>query len=333
MPENDRSGVVMSTRVRLARNFADLPFPHMASDDQSQQVINRAAAAIAKSPAANDFRLIFIKDNDDTANNAMIEEHLISPDLIRHRSSAAVLINSGHSISIMVGEEDHLRIQSLVDGCDLRGAYAAADLVDGYISSREEYAFSQRLGYLTACPSNLGTGMRASFMLHLPALTMAQQIEAVTRAVGRLGLTVRGFYGEGSKAQGAIYQLSNQVTLGHSEEEILHNLEVTADQVISKEMQAREFFLKNNEADIRNRLMRSFGILKYAYKIDSNELLQLWSDLRMAISMGVNTQVSAQTADKLLALRPAELNRLAGRDMTAAERDLYRAQRVKEILA
>jgi len=174
--------------------------------------------------------------------------------------------------------------------------------------------------------------MRASFMLHLPALTMARQIEAVGQAVGRLGLTIRGFYGEGSKAYGSIYQLSNQITLGRSEEDIMKSLEDTAMQVIEKEASARRFILKNNESDIKDKLLRSYGVLLYAYRLGSYELLQLWSDLRMAISLGVITDVSRKTADTLLLLQPAELMQRAKREMSGPERDIFRAECVKLIL-
>ena len=328
-----REDMVLSTRVRLARNFENAAFPNRLSVQQAGEVVNRAALAIAKSPMSNDFSLIFLKNNSPTDNSALVEKHLISPDLVKHAERGALLLSNDKKVSIMVCEEDHLRIQAIMSGCQLAKAYSVASQVDDYIAENDSYAFSAKYGFLTACPTNVGTGLRASFMLHLPALTMLNQIEAISQAVGRLGMTVRGFYGEGSHAFGSIYQISNQITLGRSEEDIMHALEETTMQVIDKEIAAREALLKNSEVAVKDKLMRAQGILLHAYKLTSQELLQLWSDLRLGVGTGVISGVSAKKADSLLSLQPAALSQKAGKEMTNSQRDIFRAECVKLILA
>ena len=332
MADKANESVVLSTRVRLARNLKDLPFPNMQSADQAQQVIDRTALALSRSDMKNDFALTYLRANSESENIALIEDHLISPDLVKASQRAAVFINKEKTLSIMVGEEDDIRIQAIMNGRSLNEALDLANKADDSIAENETYAFHDTLGYLTACPSNTGTGMRASLMLHLPALTVTHQIEQIGRAVSRLGLTIRGFYGEGSQASGSIYQLSNQVTLGFSENDIVKMLNDTADQIIEREMKARYSIYNSNKTKFSDKLMRSFGMLKYAMSIDSKELYKFWSDLRLAISLGIQTEITNETADKLLSLQPAELSRLAGKAMTPEERDIYRAQCVKNIL-
>jgi protein arginine kinase len=324
--------IVLSTRVRLARNFADTPFPGMQTPQQAQQVIDRVAGAVSKSPMAYDFSLTYLKNNTEDENRSMVEQHMISPDLIAHSDSGAVLISRDKSLSIMIGEEDHLRIQAIFNGFALPQALERAFEAENAIAAQAPFAFDETFGYLTACPTNTGTGMRASCMLHLPALTMTHQIEAVTRAVGTLGFAVRGFYGEGSKARGCLYQLSNQITLGRSEEEIVRALKDTANQVIDREAQARRYLAEKSGAALKDRLLRSYGVLTWACQLSSDELLQMWSDLRLALSLGYLTCVSAAQADALLLLQPATLTLRAKTEMTPAQRDIFRAQCVKNIL-
>lgn len=325
--------MVLSTRIRLARNFEGMPFPNRLSPQQAGEVVDRAASAIAKSPMGSDFSLIFLKSNTPTENNALVERHLVSPDLLKHVDRGAVLLSKEKNISIMICEEDHLRIQAIMDGCELDGAYELASKADDIIAQSERYAYSDRYGFLTACPTNVGTGMRASFMLHLPTLTMLGQVEAIGQAVGRLGMTVRGFYGEGSRAFGSIYQISNQVTLGRSEKDTLRTLEEVAMQVIEKEQNARDMLLEHNDSQIRDKLLRSYGILRYAHKLGSQELLQLWSDVRLGVSLGMIDEIDTQTADSLLLLQPAELIQRAKKEMTAGQRDIFRAECAKLILS
>ncbi len=324
--------VVLSSRVRLARNVWDTPFPHRLSGEQSQQVINLLANAVAKSPISGEFTLTFLKDNSAVQNQALVEKHLISLDLTKNAQNAAVLISKKEDLSLMMGEEDHLRIQAILDGLSIDEAYKKASEIDALIAQSVRFAYDDDFGYLTACPTNLGTGMRASCMMHLPGLTMAGQIEALGRTLGRMGFTVRGFYGEGTKAYGSIYQLSNQVTLGKSEQELLSQLKETAQQVIARERGARRLLLEKNGIILKDRLLRSYGVLRYAAKLTTKELLQLWSETRFAVSENVLTEIDIATCDKLLTLQSAQLAVSQEEKLTDLARDTLRAKLVKKIL-
>lgn len=323
--------VVLSSRVRLARNIYNTPFPHKLTGEGSQQVINTLAGAVAKSPEGSEFTLTFLKDNSPVQNQALVEKHLISLDLTKNAQNAAVLINKREDLSLMIGEEDHLRIQAILDGLSIDEAYEKARAMDALLSTSVRFAYDDDFGYITACPTNLGTGMRASCMMHLPGLTMAGQIEALSRTLARIGFTVRGFYGEGTKAYGSIYQLSNQVTLGKSEQELLTQLKETAQQVIARERGARRLLLEKNGIILKDRLLRSFGVLRYAAKLTSKELLQLWSETRFAVSENILTEIDTAACDRLLSLQSAQL---ALRQETPSDlaRDMLRAKLVKKIL-
>ena len=262
----------------------------------------------------------------------MVERHLISPVFARRDDGAALLLSRDESVSIMVNEEDHLRIQVIRAGLDLDSALEEADRWDDLLDAPLHFAFDERLGYLTQCPSNLGTGMRASVMLHLPALQEKNIVQQLASTVSKLGLTIRGMYGEGSKAQGALYQLSNQVTLGITEQEAIDNLKAICEQIIKEERHWREELAKTPQ--MQDRIFRSLGILKHARLLSGKEFMSLISPVRMGVALGMIEGLTLETIGKLLVdAQPAMLMKTLGRELTSEERDTARAKLVRERLA
>lgn len=263
----------------------------------------------------------------------LIEKHLISPALVSSKIKSAVAIDQNENISIMINEEDHLRIQVLYRGQNIQMAWEDANRIDDFLEEHLPYAYDETWGYLTSCPTNVGTGLRASFMLHLPALTLLGYMKEIIETITKLGIAVRGFYGEGSEVVGNLYQISNQITLGQPEEDIIANVISITNQIIEQERQARLKLLNENRAFIEDKVYRSFGILKYARNISSNEALRLISDVRMGISMGIIKEVTIDKIDVLLNLiQPAMIQDYFGREMTPEERDIKRAELIRKIL-
>ncbi len=325
--------VVVSTRVRLARNFEDLPFPGRLNDVLSSDVVRRVSEAIAASPNSKAYELRRLRDMRPIERLRMVEQHLISPALLGNEETAAVMLNAEKTVSVMIGEEDHLRIQALLPGFCLDEAASLADEVDDIVDACETYAFDDQWGYLTACPTNVGTGLRASVMLHLPALTMYGQMGNIVQAASKVGLTVRGLYGEGSEALGNLYQLSNQITLGRAEADIRLGLETAAKQVIESECRLRQVFASRESLELEDKLMRSFGAMSHARRLSSKESMQLWSDVKLASDLHL-VQIDRGMLDKLLIdVQPASLSLLSDQEnMTEAKRDVFRAKFVRETL-
>jgi len=324
--------VVVTSRVRLARNYEDIPFVPMINDVWAAETLRRATDAIAKGPRGEDFSLIRMEELSALERTRMVEHHLISYDLLKFSTMAATLLSSGHTISVMVNEEDHLRIQALLPGMQLERVAQMAYEADDWLGARDQYAFDSQWGYLTSCPTNTGSGMRVSAMLHLPALTKAHQMGAVLQGMSKLGLTVRGLYGEGSEAQGNLYQLSNQVTLGRSEEEMLRSLGAACAQVAKRETELREMMLKADAVGMEDHLMRSAGMLKAARKLASAEMMQRFSDLRLAACMDFVDFTPGELDSLMMDLQPASVSLVAGRELDADERDENRAAQCREAL-
>lgn len=322
--------VVISTRVRLARNLTGVPFPAAMNPEQKQSVVEAVCAALR--PLGEPFQLADMGKLSPRDSLSLVERHLISPEFARSGAGSALLLTEDEGIALMVNEEDHLRLQVMRPGLDLDGAYEQADRLDSALDEKLHFAFDQRLGYLTQCPTNLGTGMRASLMLHLPALQERGAIQQLAVTVSKLGLTIRGMYGEGTKPQGAIYQLSNQVTLGISEREAIDNLKGIAAQIIREERAGREQWQKNPHFE--DMVWRSLGLLRTARLLTGDEFMALVSNLRLGIAMGVIPDIPLETAGTLINdVQPATLMAAAGRDMEPAERDALRARTVRERLA
>ncbi|MBP2641931.1 MAG: putative ATP:guanido phosphotransferase [Firmicutes bacterium] len=328
--------IVLSSRVRLARNLAKVPFPNQADSGKTAVVLRELETSIDDLIQTNgkNYLWINISDLSPVERRVLVEKHIISFDLIQEPVNRALIVREDAAISIMVNEEDHLRIQSLHSGLDLLGALQAANLVDDCIESRHTFAFDARLGYLTACPTNLGTGLRASVMVHLPALVLTQQMNRVVSAATQLGLAVRGLYGEGTETTGNIFQISNQLTLGYNEMEIIDNLRNVVCQIVDQERTARKALLKKSKDDLSDRVWRSYGILRYARKISGQEALSMLSEVRLGTDLQIIEEIGPQTFNELLvATRTNFLQRFSGRgDLSTVECDQLRAQIIREKL-
>lgn len=329
-PEGD---VVISTRIRLARNLAKFPFPASMTGEQRAAVVELFQKTLAEhDPGVGTLRYLSMQNADPNEALAMVERHLISPDFARCEEGSGLFINADETVSMMINEEDHLRLQVMQSGMALDEAYALADRIDTQLDETLHFAFDDRLGYLTQCPTNLGTAMRASLMLHLPALQERGTLQRLTGTVSKLGMTIRGLYGEGSKSQGAMYQLSNQVTLGISEEAAIANLKSIAQQIIREEREARK--LLYGHPQFVDRAWRSLGILRCARLLTHDEFLELISHVRVGVAVGCVQGPSLDDIGTLInTVQPAVLMQEAGRSMEPSERDEVRAAIVRQALA
>lgn len=322
--EKSDNDIVVSTRVRLARNLEKYPFPAMLSSDGAEQVSREVKNAIldSNSTLSGDFSWIKMKDLSKAERQELLEAHMISPQMAQS-DRGSFFKNSDETMSIMLLEEDHIRLQIIKSGFCLKEAWELADKVDNVLEESLSYAFSEEFGYLTACPTNTGTGMRASVMMHLPALTVTNNISKIISSASALGLTVRGLYGEGSKAYGNLYQVSNQVTLGISEKEIIDSLENIVSQIEKHEKDARES-LKGNDG-LADRLWRAFGTLKFARSISSSEAKALLSDVILGRNLGIIDIEEKTSAIRLMVeTEPALI--MKNTNMSPEERDKKRAE-------
>lgn len=328
------SDIVISTRVRLARNLKDYPFPCRLGTQGREKVIESVRDALinGNSAIAGDFRFIRMSELDPQQSVSLVEKRLVSPEFISSSEGRALLLSKDESLSIMLNEEDHIRLQVITPGLSLEQAYDTADKLDTLLDERLDFAFDEKLGYLTQCPTNLGTGMRASVMLHLPALEKSNAISRIAGNLSKLGLTMRGAHGEGTEPQGALYQLSNQVTLGISEKAAIENLKNITAQLAAQEEQARERLCKS--VDVQDTIARSLGILKYAVVIAHEEALRLLSNVRLGIVSGQIKNIGVDCIDKLMIdVEPATLSVNAGKSLSPRERDTERAKLIKSRLA
>ncbi len=323
------SDIAVSTRIRIARNLKGVPFPHKMTTAQIKSVCESIKEALTDVEfKVGKLHYIPMESVADEAA-AMVERHIISPDFAANPEGRALLLSDDESVSIMLCEEDHIRIQVLFSGKDLFGAYDVASEIDRVICEKLEIAFHPQLGFLTECPTNLGTGLRASVMLHLPVLESLGGINAVSESVSKIGLTVRGLYGEGSNSAASLYQLSNQVTLGLTEEQALKNLDGIANQIIEQEKNARNEIPKEQ---LEDSVCRAFGILKEARILSSEEMMNLLSRLKLGITEGIIKNVDKSLPMELLIeAQPYMLQKLNGR-MTPSDRDILRAKLCREKL-
>lgn len=322
--------VVISTRIRLARNLKDFPFPCKLNSQGREKVIEKVRDAVKKSnsPVASDFSFIKMSELTSSQSVSLVEKRLVSPEFISETDGRALLISKDECFSIMINEEDHIRLQVITKGLSLEQAYDTADKLDTLLDENLDFAFDKKLGYLTQCPTNLGTGMRASVMLHLPALEKSRAINRIAGNLSKLGLTIRGAHGEGTEPKGALYQLSNQVTLGISEKAAIENLKNITEQLIAQENQARERLCSS--IDIQDAISRSLGILRSALVISHDEALKLLSNVRLGIVSKQITDVSTETIDKLmLAVEPATLTVTLNKNLSAHDRDIERANLIR----
>ncbi|WP_309121778.1 protein arginine kinase [Paenibacillus sp.] len=329
------SDIVISSRIRIARNVSNEPFPMLATNQQSEEVLNRVASVLKDEELKRigEFDLVPLAGMSELEKRVLVEKHLISPNLANEARNGAVILSDNEAVSIMVNEEDHLRIQVLYPGFQLKEAWDVAGRIDDIFESIVDYAYDEKHGYLTSCPTNVGTGIRASVMMHLPALVMTQQMNRILQAIQQVGLAVRGLYGEGSEVMGNIFQISNQITLGQTEEEIIDNLHGVARQIIEHEKAARQKLLNESRAKLTDRIRRSFGILCYAEIMDSKEAAQRLSDVRLGIDLGLIEGLSPKVMNELLVMtQPGYLQQHYGRALSPDERDAHRAKLFREQL-
>ncbi|MBI3312052.1 MAG: protein arginine kinase [Candidatus Omnitrophica bacterium] len=328
------SDIVMSSRIRLARNLEKDPFPQWAARAARAAVKTKIAEAIAGSDLLKTALFLEMKTLSEIDRLLLVERHLVSREHATGSNEKAVLISDREIIAIMVNEEDHLRLQVLQSGFNLPEAWTLLARVNDELEGKLSYAFSSEWGYLTACPTNVGTGMRASCMLHLPCLVMTKQINRVLHAISKLGLTARGLYGEGTEATGNFFQLSNQVTLGVSEEETIDSLERLIQQVMDQEQAARQVLMNQSREALEDRIWRAYGTLKAAHLINSSETVNLLSLVRLGVDLEVIAGVERGLLNRLfIQIQPAHLQKLAGKVLSPTERDSRRAQLLRDSLS
>lgn len=328
------SEIVLSSRVRLARNLRALPFPFLASDSQTQEVLRQVDGVCRSHPESfAAFAFLLLKDMPPLLRQVLVEERLVSPLLVREPRNSALLLHAVEDISIMVNEEDHLRLQCLLPGLQLDAALQEACKYDDLLEQELDFAFHEEWGYLTACPTNVGTGLRASVMLHLPGLCLSGQLGRVLSAVTQVGLAVRGLHGEGSEMVGNLVQISNQVTLGQSEEEIVSNLHGVTRQIIEQEQQARCLLLNEGGDFIADRVNRAWGLLRHARLLPAGEAIQYLSDVKLGVDLGLLENVPPQVHKELMVIQsPACLQLAAGKELTELECNRERSRVIRQHL-
>jgi len=327
------SDIVISSRVRLARNLEKYPFTARASKASQSEVLRLAKESLGQSATLKRSLIFEIKDLDEIDRQFLVERHLVSREQIVHAEHKAVAIGQGEVISVMINEEDHLRLQVMQSGLNLQDAWSLIDTLDDELSETLPYAYSSDWGYLTSCPTNTGTGLRASVMAHLPSLVLTKQINKVLHTITRLGLTARGLYGEGTEASGNFFQISNQVALGRSEEELIENIERILKEVIHQEQTGRESLMANNRVQLEDRIWRAFGLLRHAKTVSSSEALDLLSAVRLGVDLGLMNGLDRKIVNEMFIFsQPAHLQKLEGKALSAKERDTKRAQLIRSRL-
>lgn len=328
----NESDIAVMTRVRLARNISSVPYPRKMSVSQARELIETVWSAFDNSPLKNELQLFDMKEISELEKKSLVEKHLISTELCASKVPSVAIISKDEKISVMVNEEDHLRIQVFAEGLDGESAYDTAKKIEKLLSEKLNFDKDGEFGYLTSCPTNAGTGLRASVMLHLPAISAAQQVNPLLKWAANLGMTVRGLYGEGSKASGALYQLSNQITLGTSEEDILSRFTAAACSLISEERRISAQLFENNRYEMMDKCLRSLGILKNAYMISSNEAMNLVSNVCMGANAGIIKNIdNSKIRGALFSSMPATLS-CSEQNVAAQERDIKRAQILQNAL-
>lgn len=332
-PEGEAGEPVISSRARLARNLTTLPFVHRTIKNERFRVIEQVDRAVRSSGDVAHSVYLSLLDTSELDRRVLVERHLISPALAGGTRPAGVFVGPGETYSLMVNEEDHLRLQAIKGGLQVRAAWQEADKIDTELSKTLDFAFSDEFGYLTACPSNTGTGMRLSVLIHLPGLTLADQMDHVARAMEEIGFTVRGLYGEGTGRSGNMYQVSNQWTLGHGEQEVVERLDRVARRLACYEERACEALISRARRQTEDRVARSYGLLKHARLLSEKEALDALSMLRMGAYLGLPDGMEATRFNRLLiAVQPAHVRMNSGRSLTGEELDERRAELVREYM-
>jgi len=327
------SDIVISSRIRLARNLDKFAFPHWSGKKQGEETLNVIRQAVGETDFLKNTTLFAMSDLDSVDKQFLVERHLMSLELAQKSDSNALVVDEEEIVAIMVNEEDHIRCQVMQSGFNLFEAWNIINKIDDALARKLSFAYSKEWGYLTACPTNTGTGMRGSVMLHLPALVMTRQIERILAAISKLSFTTRGLYGEGTQASGNFFQISNQVSLGHSEDEIIDNINSLIRQIIDQEKQAREIMLQRNREMLEDRVSRSLGVLKSAHIISSQETIELLSMVRLGFDLGMVKDISPRNINELFIItQPAHLQKMESKKLSSQERDVKRAEIIRERL-
>jgi len=332
--DGPHSDLVVSTRMRLARNLASVPFTHRAREEQLQGVVASVASAAAATTSFAGALLLRMNEIGGLDRQILVERHLVSHELGDGGRPRGILVGSEERLSLMINEEDHLRLQAMASGFQLAEAWGSADKADDELSQALDFAFSEEIGYLTSCPTNTGTGLRASILIHLPALVLLKEIDRVLKSVMQVGLNVRGLYGEHSNVMGNLFQVSNQTTLGQSERDSIESLDRVTRQIMETEGRARERLVRDARVQIEDKVWRAYGLLRYCRAISAQEVINLCSAVRLGVSMGLPGLSPLRVINELLVLtQPAHLQREYGGELSPEERNVYRAQLVRQRLA
>ncbi len=324
------TGIVVSSRLRLARNLRDAAFPGWAGEEECEKIWQRLRPILQGLPELAPVVVFGMAELDDLERMILFERHLISNEQAHKGRGSGLVATKDESLSVMVNEEDHLRLQAMSPGLTLRAIWQRINALDHAIEQQVPYAFSVKLGYLTACPTNVGTGLRASTMLHLPGLVLMNELNPVLKGLTKIGLAVRGLWGEGTEATGNLFQISNQITLGDREENIVQHIEQIVLEVVEHERHARARLLERKELVLRDYVGRAYGVLTHAHLLSSKEALDLLSGLRLGIDLGLVPRVDRQAVDRLLLLtQPAHLQKLEAKSLKAKDRDRVRAELVR----
>src|SRR6202521_4739401 len=331
--EGPHHQIVISSRVRLARNLRQRAFPGWAKKPERPAILELIKPRVEELPEMQDSFSELLQDLPALKKQVLVERHLISREHAAKGVGSAVVMNRRQTLSIMINEEDHLRMQSIRSGLQLKQAFKLVDKIDTALEDELEFAYDQRLGYLTACPTNVGTGMRASAMLHLPGLVLSELINQVVQAVSKIGLAVRGLYGEGTEAMGNLFQISNQTTLGEKEDEIITRLTKVIETIIDKEHDARQMLIQKKSTTLWDQIGRAYGVLTFAHAMTSKEALNLLSIIKLGVDLGTFPEDRRLPIDELfIDTQPAHLQKSSQQKLNAEERDHLRAQIIRERL-
>jgi protein arginine kinase len=329
-PEAD---IVISSRVRLARNLADYPFMNRATPQDRENIKKILRDRVLEVVPQTNVLCVEVDKLEKIDCQFLVERHLISRELAEIQGARAAVIDTAEKFSLMINEEDHLRMQAMQSGLNLQSVWEQINRIDDAMDAKVTYAFHDKYGYLTACPTNVGTGLRVSVMLHLPALVITRQIDKVFRSLQKISLAVRGLYGEGSQAMGDFYQISNQITLGRSETDLVKQVGDIVPVIIDYERQAREFLIKESHENLHDRVSRAYGILRTAQTISSEETMHLLSSVRMGVNLGLIRDLAIPTVNELfLRTQPAHLQKLTGGELDTSDRNIERARFLRKLL-
>src|SRR2546425_3399175 len=328
--EGPHHQIVISSRVRLARNLRNRAFPGWAKKAERTAILELIRPHVEELPEMQDSFSELLQDLSALEKQVLVERHLISREHAAKGVGSAIIMNRKQTLSVMVNEEDHLRMQSIRSGLQLRQAFKLVDKVDSALEGKLDFAYDAKLGYLTACPTNVGTGMRASAMLHLPGLVLSELINQVIQAVNKIGLAVRGLYGEGTEAMGNLFQISNQTTLGDKEDEIIARLTKVIETIIEKEHDARHMLIQKKSNTLWDQIGRAYGVLTFAHAMSSKEALNLLSIIKLGVDLGAFPEDKRLPVDELfIDIQPAHLQKSSQQKLNAEERDHMRAEIIR----